>query len=103
MDVQALFDRGTDGIYLRVHAQPGARRAGIRGMHGDALRIAVREAAQDGRANAALIAVLAEALGVPRQALRLTAGHQGRRKRVFISGDPDALAAKLRALLARGD
>jgi len=90
---------GKGGIYLNVHAQPGARRPAVRGMHGDAVKIAVREAAQDGKANAAIIHFLANALDCARKDIEVTSGHASRRKRLFISGDAQLTINCLRKML----
>lgn len=73
-------------IILTVHAQPGARRAGVVGVHGDALKIRLAAPPVDGKANAALIAFLAEAFSVPARQVALLSGHAARRKRVAITG-----------------
>ncbi len=93
--LKACIVPARDGLYLRVHVQPGARRCGPRGLHGDALKIAVREAAQEGRANAALEAMLASALGVARCEVQVVSGHRARGKRVFIRGDAKEIAERL--------
>ena len=54
-----------EGLVLPVRAQPGARRNGVQGEQAGALKVAVTAPAQDGRANAALVEVLREALGRP--------------------------------------
>ncbi len=46
----------------------------------------------DGAANAAVVALVAKSFGVSRGAVRLTGGETSRIKRLFISGDPAALA-----------
>jgi uncharacterized protein YggU (UPF0235/DUF167 family) len=60
------------------------------------LKARVRAAPEGGKANAALIALLAEALGAPKGAVTLCAGETSRVKKVFVAGDPapylDALA-----------
>jgi uncharacterized protein (TIGR00251 family) len=79
---------------LCVHAQPGARRTEIVGLHGDALKIRVAARALEDRANQALLEFLAEAFDVPRRAVRLVAGMKAREKRFEISGsavDPQNL------------
>lgn len=81
-----------------IHVSPRAARAGVGGVHGDALRVAVREPPVEGKANAACVRALAEALGVPRAAVSLDPGAKGRRKRVEVAGEPAALAARLAAL-----
>ena len=76
-----------NGIYLTVHAQPGARQAALRGLHGDAIKVAVKEAAQDGKANKAIEAFIAKALGIAKSSVRVASGHSSRSKRVFVEGD----------------
>jgi uncharacterized protein (TIGR00251 family) len=84
---------------LSLHVQPGARRGGIVGAHGDRLKIAVRAPAVDGRANEAVLELLADALGLPRRALHIVSGANARNKRVLIKTDaPGALIDSLRAL-----
>lgn len=53
-----------------------------------------------GKANAAVIALVAKALGVPRGAVRVTAGDTARLKTIEIAGDGATLVAKLEPLLA---
>lgn len=91
-----------DGIELRVKAHPKARRLGVGGLSpdGGALRVAVTAAPEDGRANAAVIAAIAEALDVPASAVALAQGASGRLKTLRIAGDPMRLSATLQRLLA---
>ncbi|GIW71512.1 MAG: hypothetical protein KatS3mg102_1054 [Planctomycetota bacterium] len=61
------------------------------------MRCRVRAPAERGRANAALLALLARELGLVRSALAITAGAASRRKRVLVRGlPPRELAARLR-------
>ncbi|MDH3212220.1 MAG: DUF167 family protein [Myxococcales bacterium] len=83
-----------------IHVTPRARRKGVGGTHGGALRVAVSEAPVAGAANAACARALARALGVGRAAVALDRASRGRRKRVRIEGDAEALAARLRELAA---
>jgi uncharacterized protein len=78
---------------VRVHAQPGASRAGVAGLHGEALRIRVRARPRDGAANRELVAVLARALAVPAAAVAVASGASGREKRVRVDGLDVATAA----------
>lgn len=87
------------GVRFAVHVQPRAKKPGIDGTHGDALRVRVQAPPVEGAANDAVIAVIAEALGVPRRAVRIAAGLSGRQKLVDVDGI-DAPAATAR-LLAR--
>ncbi len=69
-------------ISIALHVQPGARRTAIIGQHGDRLKIAVHARASDGQANAAVVELLANALGQPPASIRITAGTTSRVKRV---------------------
>lgn len=64
------------------------------------LRIRVRAVPDRGKANAAVIALLAEALGVPKSAVSVVSGETARLKTVRVAGDPQAIAARLGPLLA---
>lgn len=75
-------------LALAVHAQPGARRTEVSGLHGDALKVRVAAPAVEDRANEALAAFLAQALGVARRDVRLVAGERSRRKRFEVSHAP---------------
>jgi len=100
--VTSPLHRAVDGgIELRVHAQPGAGRSAVVGRHGDALKVKVAAPPQDGRANAALVGVLAEAFGVKPAQVALVSGEASRSKRFRIEGiDDEAAAAVLDRLLA---
>lgn len=77
--------RLADGtIVLAVHAQPGARRTEVAGLHGDALKIRVAAPALEDRANEALIEYLARRLEVPRRNVALVGGAKSREKRFEI-------------------
>jgi uncharacterized protein (TIGR00251 family) len=97
---QTFLTIGTAGIYLNVHAQPGAKRAALRGLHGDAVKIAVKEAAQDGKANKAIEVFVAKALGLPKSSVSVTSGHTSRSKRLFMDGDAALLIEKVNHWLA---
>jgi uncharacterized protein len=62
------------------------------------LKARVRAVPEDGKANAALLALLAKCLAVPKSTLRLAAGATGRLKRIEIAGDAKILAARLEGL-----
>lgn len=93
-----------DGIRLAVRLAPGASRDGLAGLATDAdgslaLKIAVGAPAIDGRANAALVALLARRLGVAKGTITVVAGATRRQKLLHIAGDPATLAARVGALL----
>ena len=69
-----------DGSILPVVAQPGARRNAVLGERAGALRVAVTAPPDKGKANAAILALLAEVLGCkPRGSPRSRARRRGRR------------------------
>jgi uncharacterized protein len=74
------------GARLRVRVSPGARSSALVGRHGDAWRVRVNAPPERGRANAAVLGVLADALGVRRSELRLVAGGAGKDKLVEVEG-----------------
>ena len=77
---------GADGsITLTIHAQPGARRTEVAGVHGSALKIRLAAPAVEGKANDALVAFLAASFGVPRRNITLVRGDTGRRKTLRIA------------------
>ncbi len=88
------------GVRFAVHVQPRARKPGIDGTHGDALRVRVQAPPVEGAANDAVIAVIAAALGVPARTVRIAAGHSSRQKLVDVDGI-DASAATERLLSQR--
>jgi uncharacterized protein len=72
---------------LRLRVQPRASRPGIGGWRGDgALVVRVAAAPVDGAANAAVVAVVADALGVRPAAVTLVRGERSRDKIVRIAG-----------------
>jgi uncharacterized protein (TIGR00251 family) len=79
--------RLADGtLVLSVHAQPGAKRTEVAGLHGDALKIRVAALALEDRANSALVEFIAERLGVARRDVTLVSGAHSREKRFEIRG-----------------
>ncbi|MGO9418773.1 DUF167 family protein [Roseiarcus sp.] len=92
-----------DGVVVACRLTPKGGRDAIDGVarlsDGTCVLIArVRQAPEDGRANDALCALLAAKLDAPVSRVRLTAGAKSRLKQVAVSGDPEALIARLRAL-----
>jgi uncharacterized protein len=69
-----------------VRVQPRAARSEIAGLHGDALKVRLSAPPVDGAANAALVELLAEALGVPRRCVRVVSGMRSRGKVVEVDG-----------------
>jgi uncharacterized protein (TIGR00251 family) len=91
-----------DGVSVTVKVQPKSRRPGVQGRtvstHGPCLRIGVNDPPEDGRANRAVCAVLAQALHVPASAVAVTLGHTSRDKTLRVAGDTALLTARLETL-----
>ena len=85
-----------------MKVQPKSRRPGIQGRaesaRGPCLRIGVNEPPEDGRANRAVCAVLADALEVPSSSVVVSVGHASREKTLHVTGDSLSLIGKLEIL-----
>ena len=71
---------------LRLRVAPGSARSGIVGRYGEAWKVRVSAPPEDGRANDAVLHLLAETLSVPRAAVTLVSGHGARDKIVELTG-----------------
>ena len=95
-----LFSPGKNGVRIPVRLTPRARAERIDGIAADAdgqpvLKAAVTAPPEQGRANAALIALLAKAWRLPKSSISIAAGATGRRKIVMVEGDIDDLMKRL--------
>lgn len=93
-----------DGLELRLRVTPKAAREGIAGLRpqadgGARLAVKVRAAPERGRANAAVIALLARGLGLPKNALSLLAGESERDKTLLVNGPAAELEARIGRLI----
>jgi len=75
---------------LTVKVVPGATREAIVGWLGDQLKLKVRSPPEKGKANAAVIALLAKEMGVPARSIEVCRGHTGRIKVVEFTTLSDA-------------
>ena len=88
-------------VSFAVRAQPRSSREAIEGVREGALRVALTAPPVDGEANAALIALLAKALGVPKRDVAVVSGSTGRSKRVRVAGlSPDEVRSGFAAVSA---
>lgn len=74
------------GVSLPVQAQPGARRNAVVGVRDGRLRVAVTQAPEKGKANEALVEVLAEVLDLKKSQIALVSGETSRQKQFLITG-----------------
>jgi uncharacterized protein YggU (UPF0235/DUF167 family) len=94
-----------EGLRLSVRLTPRGGRDAIDGVEilsdgRPVLKARVRAAPSEGEANAALLALIARTLDLPRSAVTLAAGASARLKTVAIAGDPAGLGARLEAIAA---
>ena len=98
------FTPVSDGLRVSIKVTPKASRSRITGLAPDAdgralLAVAVAAAPADGKANAAVIALLAKEWRLAKGAVTIASGATSRRKNVHIAGDPDRLLLDLGAWL----
>jgi uncharacterized protein YggU (UPF0235/DUF167 family) len=71
---------------VRLRVSPGARRTELAGRHGDGWKVRVSAAPERGRANEAVLDLLAQKLDLPRRSLSIVSGHGAREKIVLMEG-----------------
>lgn len=84
------------GVQFAVRVQPGAKREGIAGTYGEAIKVAITAPAVDGKANEALVRFLSERFEIPRSRIAIIAGETSRSKVVrLLDLTADAVMAAL--------
>jgi uncharacterized protein (TIGR00251 family) len=87
--------QGAEGVTVRVWVVPGASKTEVAGLHGDALKVRVAVPAERGRANRAVVRLLAGLLDPA--PVRLIAGETARLKMILVGGvDVDVVRERLR-------
>lgn len=86
MDTTGIFVETPEGVIVNVRAQPRSSRAGIDGTIGDALKVRIRSAPVDGKANKELIETLADAFGLPKSRVSFKSGETSKTKRILLHG-----------------
>jgi len=96
------FSAAADGVRVAVRLTPRARRNRVEGLvaeagGGTALKVAVTAVPEGGKANEALIALLAKEWGVAKSSIGIVRGATDRYKTLHVAGPPAALHARLEA------
>ncbi|MGH6931355.1 MAG: DUF167 domain-containing protein [Dongiaceae bacterium] len=89
-----------DGVRVRLRVQPRARTNRVHGLGADAdggaaVKLTVTAAPEDGKANAAVIELLAREWGLAKSAMKIVLGAADRRKVIQVAGRPTELMARL--------
>jgi uncharacterized protein (TIGR00251 family) len=84
-EVSYLRTEKTGAVIVAVHVIPNASQTQAGGVHDQALRVRLHAPPVEGKANAALIAWLAETLGVPKGHVSLARGQTSKRKQLRVS------------------
>lgn len=88
------------GVLLPVRAQPGARKDGIAGWLDGRLKVSVTQVPEKGKANKALIKLLAKWLDIPKSRIELVTGEKSPQKVFLIKHiSADELTTKIANLL----
>ncbi len=88
-----------DGVIFAVKVVPGASRSRVVGEYDSGLKVTVAPAAEAGAANKAVIALLAQTLGLPKARIQITKGHTSPKKSVLLRDLDPATAETLLARL----
>ncbi len=92
--------RGTSGVTVDLRVQPRARRTALENANG-VLKAAVTAPPEDGKANNAVIALLAETWRLPKSSFDIVKGASTRTKTVSVAGEPGALADRIAQWMER--
>ena len=79
-----LSRRPDNALSLHLHIQPKASRNRVAGLHNDAVKLCITAPPVDNQANRAVIAFLAKLFKIPKSAITIQSGHQGRHKTVIL-------------------
>jgi len=82
----AFYTETPEGVILSVKAQPRSSRAGLDGLLGDALKVRIRCAPVDGKANKELIETLADEFDLPKSSVVFKSGETSKTKRILLKG-----------------
>ena len=85
-----------DGVVLNVRAQPRSSRSGLDGLLGDAVKVRIRCAPVDGKANKELVETLADAFDLPKSSVVFKSGETSKTKRILLRG---VTGAQVRAVV----
>ena len=92
-----FYTETAEGVVLNVKAQPRSSRSGLDGLVGDAVKVRIRSAPVDGKANRELVETLADAFGLPKSRVIFKGGETSKTKRILLQG---LTAGQVRAVVS---
>jgi uncharacterized protein len=91
----------SEGVLLPVRAHPGARANAIKGEQDGMLKVSVTQAPEKGKANKAIVELLAKRLGLKKHQFALVSGETSGQKKFLVSGvSVDELQTRLQDLIS---
>lgn len=108
MTTAAPYHPHKEQVRLFLRVIPNARRESVRGLFREAdgitaIKVSVSAPAEDGRANLAVIKLLARSLGLPKRSFSIESGQTDRRKVIAIAGAQDDILSRLERWVASID
>ena len=82
----AYYTETADGLVINVKAQPRSSKSGIDGLAGDAVKVRIRSAPVDGKANKELVETIADAFDLPKSRVEFRSGETSKQKRILLRG-----------------
>ena len=82
----AYYTETADGVVINVKAQPRSSKSGIDGLAGDAVKVRIRSAPVDGKANEELVETIADAFDLPKSRVEFRSGETSKQKRILLRG-----------------
>ena len=95
----AYYVETPEGVIVNVKAQPRSSRSLVDGLLGDALKVRIRSAPVDGKANKELIETLADEFDLPKSSVVFKSGETSKTKRMLLKG---VTGAQVETIVGRG-
>ncbi len=73
-----------EGVIITVSVKPKAKREGVQGIHDGMIKLGVTAAPEKGKANAAVVSILAKLFGLPKNRIELKTGAASRKKAFLV-------------------
>lgn len=81
-----FYTESSEGVVVNVRAQPRSSRVGVEGVVADALKVRLRSAPVDGKANKELVETVADAFDLPKSRVKFKSGETSKTKRIVLCG-----------------